>query len=269
MGISRSTYYKKYKTESNKKEEQEEVILLFKKKKGRYGKRRLKEELRKAGTTKSIKKIAKILRENKLVAKGGRNHKKRKKEIEAKIEVKENIIKDKYSIEGPDRLICGDISQIKCVSGWIYISGIIDVYTREIVGYGIAMHMRGEIVIESIKMAIGRYRYTKETIFHSDNGMQYLSKRTQEIMEMLGIQTSRSRVGKPMDNQPIESFWKTLKQEIGEEIRVLKYNVARLELVRYIGEYNNERIHSSLGYQTPREYRENFISKASLTNKIT
>ena len=254
LEISRSGYYSNRKPEL-KIDHENEIISLFQKHKGRRGKRPIQKLLLRKGIKISLYKIVKVLRKHNLVAKGGRKRQ-RKVEKEETVAIAQNLIEDKFSVTLPDKLLCADICQVRCASGWVYISGIIDVALRELVGWAVATHMRKEIVIESIEMAHGRYHYSDfKTIFHSDNGSQYTAKKTQELLAQKQILTSRSRPGKPMDNQPIESFWKTLKRELADEIRHLKFSQAKMEIINYIGEYNSERLHSSLNYQTPFEAR--------------
>ena len=259
--INRSSYYQKRKDKSNSEKTELElrIIYLFRKHKRTKGKRQIYGILNK-GKDKADKvglpKIARILRDNNLIAKGGARKRYRPKpEIELVIP-KYNLIKDKFRVKRLNTLLCADICQLRYKGGWLYISGIMDVANREIVGYHIATHMRKEIVIESIQMAADKYKYNKRTVFHSDNGSQYRANATKELLTSMGIRLSRSRPGKPMDNQPIESFWKTLRREL-DDISKLSFDKARMIIVEYITmNYNSERLHSSLEYLSPLEVRK-------------
>ncbi|NCB45062.1 MAG: IS3 family transposase [Clostridia bacterium] len=261
IGVSRGSYYYKAKQGDSEKEKLERaVISLFDRNKRRYGRRMLKKLLSRRGINISERQIARIIAESGRLAKGG-TKRKRKVQKEETVAVELNLAKDMFKERRPDYILSADISQMRYLGGnWLYASAIIDVGTREIVGYQVATHMRKEIVIESINQVIGMHRYNEETIFHSDNGGQYMAKATQELLRKKGIRTSRSRPGKPMDNQPIESFWKTLKRDIGDEIKHMAFEKARMAIVEYITEYNTERLHSSLGYITPHEARIKFTA---------
>ena len=223
----------------------------------------MQKQLERKGIKKGLTSIAKVLRENDLIAKGGRKRKKKSAKKEELTHPNLNIIKNKFEVTKVNNLLCADICQIMCKTRWIYISGVIDAANRELVGHSLAEHMRKDIVLKAFKVANDKYQYKEGTVFHSDNGSQYLSKAVQKELKIKGIITSRSRPGKPMDNQPIESFWKTLKREIGDEIRDMPYNKARLLIMEYIMEYNWERLHSSIGYLSPIEARQTIFSEGA------
>lgn len=255
--MSRSGVYR-HKKKEKKSEEQEiekEVINCFKKHRGNYGRKRIKKAMERKGIKISENKIARILRENEMKAKAGRRRKKKEVKTEEKY-ISENKIINKKEATKLNEIWNSDITEMKYKRGRLYICGIIDMYSRKIIGWTIEKHQRQEIVQEAIKMAIGRTKREGKTIYHSDRGSQFTAKKTKEILEKEGLIISMSRPGKPSDNQAIESFWKTLKQEI-EEIKNKEYEEAKRTIVKYIEiYYNAERIHSSIGYQTPNEMWE-------------
>jgi len=192
------------------------------------------------------------LKANGLEAKAGRKRKHRNIKTKAEFESR-NLVIAKFEIKKANKLWCADITEMEIYRRKIYISGIIDVGSRRLVGWSIATHQRQEIVQNAIEMAYYRCKPKAGIVFHSDRGCQYTANKTKAMLDKYKMQSSMSRPGKPCDNQPIETLWKTLKQEL-VDISKMKFGEAKLEVVKYIEMYyNSERLHSSLGYRTPNE----------------
>lgn len=253
--VSKSGYYKsKSKGKSEKTEEEKAVIHCFEKHRGCYGRIRIRKALLREGIEISEYRIAKILKKNGLEAKSGRTgHRRAPKPTEQQY-IEENLIKDKFSITEPNYLWCSDITELRCRNGKLYLCGIIDVATRRLVGWSIDRRQRQDIVQNSFNMAIGRNPNRPQgAIFHSDRGCQYTAKKTKELVERNGFRKSMSRPGTPNDNQPIESFWRTLETEL-TGLESLTYKEAALKIGEYIElYYNSERIHSGINYSIPNE----------------
>lgn len=250
--MSKSGYYShKCKIDSEKTFIEKEVINCFKKHNGNYGRIRIKKALEEKGIYASETKISRILKENELIAKVGRKRKSKKNKPTDEQYLSENLVKDKFEETTPNILWCTDLSEMQCKNHKIYVSAIIDVASRRIVSAIVEKHSRQELVQETIKTACCQTKIPVGAIFHSDRGCQYTAKKTKELLEQYGFRISMSRPGTPSDNQPIESFWKTLKTEI-TDIRHLGYEEAKQEILNYIYlYYNSERLHSGIGYKTP------------------
>jgi transposase InsO family protein len=260
--VSRSAYYRVPKTkESYEIELEKAVINCFEKNKCNYGRIRIKKELARNGLAISENKIARILKENGLVAKSGRTGRKKDPKPTEEQYYEENLIKDKFAVDIPNYLWCSDITELKCKGSKVYACGIIDVATRRLVGWSIQRHQRQEIVQDAFTMAIGRNPVRPaDAVYHSDRGCQYTAKRTKELIERHGFRKSMSRPGTPSDNQPIESFWRTLECEM-PDIGHLTFEAAALTLVKYFElYYNSDRLHSGIGYLTPNEFFQNLTS---------
>ena len=256
LRVSRSGYYRvPKKKESEEIELEKAVINCFEKNNGNYGRIRIKKELARNNIIISEHKIARILKEHGLVAKSGRTGRKRPPKPSEEQYIEENLIKNKFEIDIANYLWCSDITELVCKSGKVYTCGIIDVATRRLVGWSIQRHQRQEIVQEAFKMAIGRNPERPENaVYHSDRGCQYTAKKTKDLVEKNGFRKSMSRPGTPSDNQPIESFWRTLECEM-PDIRHLTFEEAKRTLVKYFEfYYNSDRLHSGIGYLTPNEY---------------
>ena len=254
--VSRSGYYSHKKQDEREKTEQEkQVIHCFEKHKGNYGRIRIHKELQNNGIDISEYKISRILKKNGLEAKSGRTGKNKRPKPTEEQYVEENLIWDKFGVMIPNYLWCSDITELKCYRQKIYVCGVIDVATRRLVGWEIAKHQRQEIVQKAFKMALGRNPNRPDgAVYHSDRGCQYTAKKTKQMVEESGFRKSMSRPGTPSDNQPIESFWKTLEREIGD-ISHLTFEKAKKRIVEYIElYYNSERLHSGINYSVPNQF---------------
>ena len=264
LGVSRSEYYRIAKEQEDEKLTGEQAVInCFKKHKRNYGRIRIRKELLEDKISVSEYRIAKILKKHGLVAKGGRSAKPRPPKPTEQQYIEENLIKDKFSIIQANYLWCSDITELQCKQSKIYVCGIIDVATRRIVGWSIGKKQTQKLVQEALLMAVGRNpKRPHEAVYHSDRGCQYTAKRTKELVEVNGFRKSMSRPGTPSDNQPIESFWKTLETEM-EDITEKTFEEASRMIVEYIElYYNSDRLHSGIGYQKPNEYYKKCFRKA-------
>lgn len=253
LNVSRSGYYKAIRAEKREDSEiEKQVIHCFERHNGNYGRIRIRKELSRHGVDVSEYRISGILRRNGLTAKGGRTGKRRVQKPTKEQYIEENLIRDKFTVTEPNYLWCSDITEVKVKGGKLYVCGVIDVATRRIVGWAIDRRMTQEVVQRAIELAaIRNPKRPDGAIFHSDRGSQYTAKRTKEQVESLGFRKSMSRPGTPSDNQPIESFWHTLKRELGEMDKE-SYQEARARIAAYIETYYNPiRLHSGIGYSAP------------------
>lgn len=256
LGVSRSEYYRKNKrTENEEKAIEEDVINCFFDNHRNYGRIRIRKALQQEGKDISEYRIAKIMKKHNLVAKSGRTGKKKAQKPTEEQYIEENLIKDKFSITEPNYLWCSDITVLDCYRSKLYLCGIIDVATRRLVGWDIRKHQRQDIVQKAFKMAIGRNPERPDgAVYHSDRGCQYTARKTKALVEANGFRKSMSRPGTPSDNQPIESFWKTLEVEM-PDIRHLGFEDAALAIVEYIElYYNSKRLHSGINYAIPNQF---------------
>jgi transposase InsO family protein len=155
-----------------------------------------------------------------------------------------------------DRLV-GDITYIRTGSGWLYLATVIDLFNREVVGYAMATHMRTDLVIDAINMAVDRGLVNPDAVFHSDRGSQYTSTDFAACLNVHGMRGSMGRVGVCWDNAAAESFFASLKKELVHRTTYPNHGIARHEVARYIEDfYNRRRIHAYNDYNTPHETRQ-------------
>ena len=166
-----------------------------------------------------------------------------------------NVLDRDFSASSPDRKWVGDITYVWTAQGWLYLAVIIDLFSRRVVGWAVADHMRAELAVNALKMALGRRCPPTALVHHSDRGTQYASSEYQQALEAAEATCSMSRTGNCWDNAVAESFFATLKKELIHRYRWLDRRDAAKAIAEYIEVfYNNHRLHSSLGYVSPAEF---------------
>jgi putative transposase len=168
-----------------------------------------------------------------------------------------NHLNRNFVADKPNQSWVADITYIYTKEGWIYLSTIMDLYSRKIIGWSMKNRITLDLVIEALNMAIKQRKSSRGLLLHSDRGSQYASYCYQALLGKKGILCSMSRKGNCWDNAVMESFYRTLKVEL---IYQKKYET-RIEAQRDIFEYieifyNRERLHSSIGYNSPEEYEK-------------
>jgi transposase InsO family protein len=167
-----------------------------------------------------------------------------------------NLLHRDFSADAPNRKWLADITYIDTEEDWLYLAVILDVYSRQMVGWAMDSHMETALVERALKMALLLRRPPPGLIHHSDRGSQYASIRYQALLTAHHIQASMSRIGDCYDNAMMESFFGTLKTECVLE-RYPTHAAARVTIFEYIeGWYNRQRRHSALGYLSPLHFEQ-------------
>ncbi|HEY5182343.1 MAG TPA: IS3 family transposase [Dermatophilaceae bacterium] len=163
-----------------------------------------------------------------------------------------DLVGRRFTAVMPGIKMVGDITCLPTRQGWLYLASVIDLCTRKLVGYAMAEHMRAELVVGAITMAATHNQLAGGAIFHSDRGSQYTSKVFRDALTDLDLRASMGRVGSCFDNAVAESWFATLKTEIGTTIWATR-ELARADVFAFIQRYNRNRRHSTLNYLTPEE----------------
>ena len=163
----------------------------------------------------------------------------------------------------PGMKMVGDITCLPTRQGWLYLASVIDLKTRKLLGYAMADHMRAELVVDAITMAATHNPLAGNGIFHSHRGSQYTSKVFRDTLTGLDLRASMGRVGSCYDNAVAESWFATLKTEIGQRIWDT-HEEARAAVFAFIQRYNRHRRHSTIGYQTPEEADQHYRQEQPL-----
>jgi transposase InsO family protein len=170
--------------------------------------------------------------------------------------IAENVLDRDFKAEKPNEKWVTDITYVATLEGWLYLVAIIDLFSRKVIGYAMADHLRTELVVNALQMAIGRGRnIVGEIWLHSDRGVQFTSEQFRDVLNLVGIEQSMSRKGDCWDNAPCESWFGKLKTEwIYPNGVYATREAAKMAIIEYIEMfYNSKRLHQSLDYRTPNE----------------
>lgn len=166
-----------------------------------------------------------------------------------------NLLDREFNVSRPDQVYVGDITYIHTQEGWLYLAVVIDLYSRLIVGWSMAEHMRTKLVNDALLMALWKRKPAKGLLWHSDRGSQYASDSHRALLTEFGVRQSMSRKGNCWDNAVSESFFHTLKTELIHHETYQTRSAAKQGVFEYIEVfYNRERMHSANGYVSPVDY---------------
>jgi putative transposase len=231
-----------------------QIRVIHERSRGTYGAPRVWAELRYEGVYCSRKRVARLLRIAGLQGchrrKGPRTTRRRPDAAPAP-----DLVKRDFAAVAPDRLWVADITYVSTWMGFLYLAVVLDVYSRRVVGWAMAEHLRTELVVEAVEMALWRRRPSEGVIHHSDQGSQYASLAFGRRLHEAGMLPSMGSRGDCFDNAMAESFFATLECELLARQRFPTRNTARLAVFDYIeGFYNTHRRHSALDYLSPAAY---------------
>jgi transposase InsO family protein len=175
-----------------------------------------------------------------------------------------NMVARQFSVADVNQLWVTDLTYLWTAEGWLYLAAMLDAHSRRVIGWAMADHLRVELALEALQMALRERRPRRgELVHHSDRGSQYTAGAYQAVLEAHGIRCSMSRKGDCLDNALAESFCATLKRELMSEAGWPTKAEARGAVFEWIAVYyNRQRRHNSIGYRTPVEFE---TSKAQLT----
>ena len=260
LGVSSSGYYA-WRNRGPSARAQADAALLARirtaheQSRGTYGAPRIQADLRAAGVTCGRKRVARLMRRAGLVGCHRRRCVVTTQRAVPASESAPDRVQRQFVASAPNRLWTADITAIPTWDGFLYLAVVLDVYSRKIVGWAMAEHLRTELVLTALEMAIGTRRPAAGVIHHSDHGSQYTALAFGERCQLAGILPSLGSVGDCYDNAITESFFATLECELLAREHFPSLAAARLAVFDFIaGFYNTHRRHSALGYQSPAAY---------------
>ena len=267
LEVSRSGYYAwLVRPVSNRKLENEKLALDLKKhwydSRGTYGLPRLHEKLKQDGRKIGKNRVKKIMKENNIEGVGKKKFKVVTTDSNHKLPIAARLFRAEdhdVQVTKPNQYWGGDITYIHTDEGWLYLSIFLDLFTRKAVGHAMGCTMTNDLVIESLNMGLIRQGLATaaELTAHSDRGSQYASDAYVEKLEAHKITASMSRKGNCYDNAFVETFFRTLKVELIYRTKFKTRSEAMAAIFEFIEVwYNRQRMHSSLGYQTPIGYEQ-------------
>lgn len=262
--VSRSAYYAwAKKGEGPSETDLDEAYLanriydIWRRSRRRYGVPRVTAALWKLGHQVNEKRVARIMGELGIEGICGRRKVKTTRRDPAHTPAADLVERD-FSAEAPDELWLTDVTYVATDEGWLYLCSILDVFSRRLLGWSIADHLRTELCLDALDAAAmvrGRRRFVG-TVLHSDHGCQYTSEDFRARCRAMHIVQSMGTVGDSYDNAMMESTWSSLKRELVYETHFTTREEARQAIFEWIIWYNAERLHSSIAYMSPMEFEE-------------
>jgi transposase InsO family protein len=266
LKISRNGYYSWRTHPFNERTEKNIKLLpmvrqIHSESGGTYGTRRIAKALQAMGISCGRSRARTLMKMAGLVAK---QKKKFRVTTDSKhnLPVAPNLLNRKFDVEKPNHFWVSDITYVWTAQGWLYLAVIIDLFSRQIVGWSMNSRINRKLVADALRMAVWHRRPAPGLIFHSDRGSQYCSNDFQKLLKTYKMICSMSRKGNCWDNAVAESFFGSLKMERVFHRNYQNREEARRDIIDYIEMfYNSRRIHSYLGYVSPREFESRRILK--------
>jgi putative transposase len=236
-----------------------QIRAIHERSRGTYGERRVHAELSAAGIHVGRKRITRLMR-----AMGLAGVSRRKGTITTRRDPEArpapDLVERNFTAPGPDQLWVADITYIPTWAGFLYLAVVLDAWSRRVVGWAMATHLRTELVLDALAMAVTQRR-PQNVIHHSDQGCQYTSLAFGRRCEQMGVRPSMGSVGDAYDNAMCESFFATLECELLDRQRFATQAEARLAVFEYLeGWYNPHRRHSALDYHSPVNYERSQLA---------
>ncbi len=261
VGVSKSGYYAWRDRPPSKRTHEdaaltERIVEVHKRSRETYGYPRVHAEMRALGVRCGRRRVARLMR--KAGIRGCmRGRKKRITRRDPRATPAPDLVNRNFRATAPDRLWTADITHVKTDEGFLHLAFVLDVYSRRIVGWSMASHLRTELVVDALEMAVWRRKPAAGLVHHSDRGTQYTALSFGKRLEEAGIVPSMGRVGSALDNAVSESFVATLKVELVHTRRFPTREAARSAIFEYLEVfYNRRRLHSSLGYVSPEGFED-------------
>ncbi len=267
LGVSRSGYYAWKNRKPNQRKHAIEILIthlhrISRKNRGVYGSPRIHAALKKEGIFYNLKTIAKYMHQESITG-----HRKSRGVVTTNSKhgfpVAPNLLHRDFYAEKPNEKWVADITYIPTAEGWLYLAGVLDLFSRKVVGWSMSKSIDADLVEKGLRMALYQRQPAFGLLHHSDRGSQYASHQIQDILSANHIQVSMSGRADCYDNAVMESFFGTLKKEWVHHQSYRTRAQARTDIFAYIeGFYNTVRLHSSLGYLSPDEFEARYLLSA-------
>jgi len=220
-----------------------------------YGSPRVQRQLARAGHLHGRNRIARLMRQHGLCGRTRRRFRVRTTDSQHDQPIAPNRLPQRPPPTAPDQVWLGDITYIATDEGWLYLAGVLDLYSRRLTGWAMSEHIDTELILAAWDMAVAQRQPPPGLLFHSDRGVQYASHDYRQALQGAQALPSMSRKGNCYDNATMESFWSTLKHELIYRCHFPTRTAARLAIFDFIAVfYNRQRLHSSLGFLSPIDF---------------
>lgn len=235
----------------------EEIERIHHESRQTYGAPRIQAVLRSRGLCHGRNRLGRLMREQHICGRARRRYRVRTTDSQHDQPIAPNRLASRSGVCRPNEVWVADITCIPTEQGWLYVAAILDLYSRRIVGWAASQRIDTQLVMVAWTMALVHRKPPAGLLFHSDRGVQYASLQYRKALELARAIASMSRKANCYDNAIMESFWSTLKMELlyGPGRTFSSAEQARAALFEYIEVfYNNQRLHSSLGFQAPAQF---------------
>jgi putative transposase len=260
LGVSRSGYYAwKGRPVSACRRRRERLVREIRRvhidSRCTYGSPRVHAELADRRVRVCVNTVAKLMKQVNIASKIKRRFRVRTTDSSHDHPVSANLLGQRFAAERANQTWCCDITYVPTRQGFLYLAAVMDLYSRRIVGWSMADHLRTDLCRDAVEMAIASRVPRVGLLHHSDRGVQYASDDYRHLLESRGIRMSMSRVGNCYDNAAMESFFGKLKTELVYHEDYATLDAARRSIFAYIEcWYNRRRRHSAIGYKSPEEF---------------
>lgn len=262
LNVSRAGYYAWLKRPVSNREQANAILdarveEVFSASRETYGSPRVFHALKTLHVACSENRVARRMREKGLISVRRRKFRPQGTDSKHDLPIADNLLEQEFTATAPDQRWVGDITYIETAEGWLYLAFIIDLFARRVIGWAMSSRPTAELACRAMEMALQRRGRPMDLVYHSDRGVQYASAEFRNLLSRFGVTPSMSRKGNCYDNAVAESFLDTLKVELVHRYKFATRNVARILIIAYMEEfYNQNRIHSTLGFFSPAEYEE-------------
>lgn len=259
FGVSRSGYYawRQGQAQPGPRRQADqrlsvEIRRIYEDHRQTYGSPRIQRELRDAGQRHGRNRISRLMRAQQICGRPKRRFRPQTTQSTHDQPIAPNRLAERTPPRGPNEVWVGDITYIPTDQGWLYLAGILDLYSRRMVGWAMGSRLDADLVLDAWNMALRQRQPPAGLLFHSDRGVQYASGRYRQALAAAQAVASMSRKARCYDNAVMEAFWSTLKLDLVYRQNLATHQQARHALFDYIEVfYNRRRRHSSLNYLTP------------------
>jgi putative transposase len=262
MRVSRSGFYDYLHhcnrgTDNNPKEVAliTRIHTIFKEHRRKYGSRRIMKQLHEEGCDVGRYKVRRIMKDLGLETKTSRRFKVTT-DSRHSFPVAPNVLNRNFDVVVSNKVWTADITYVWTLEGWLYLAVVMDLFSRQVVGWAMDKRMKKQLALDALAMAYFRRRPDPGLLHHSDRGSQYACHKYRKQLKRYHMVPSMSRKGDCWDNAPTERFFRSLKSERLYDCRFVTRQAAKMEVLDYISYYNSIRLHSTLGYKSPIEYEK-------------
>lgn len=270
LGLSRSGFYAWLSRPQSERQQENECLIVqiqevHKQSRGTYGLPRIHERLKQLGKKAGKNRVSRLMKKTGISGLISKRFKVKTTDSNHDLPIAPRIFQTEEPEthpKKPNEVWAGDISYIPTGEGFLYLATYVDLFTRKMVGFSMADHMKTALLTEALAMALGRQSWTPGTLLtHSDRGSQYASEDYREELKRHQIKISMSRKGNCYDNAFAESFFATLKKELIYRTSFKTREEAKKAIFEFIEVwYNRERLHSSIGYKSPVQFEESLAA---------